>query len=188
MIRCATLFFIGCLLGGCPEANSNQTDPSEPKLCEQHSDCGANEFCDDGVCHEVHFDDSDAGSTSVDTYVAGLEKVGEMGRVKLTLVESDPLPQDLTLYTWQLLLTDAEGTPINGAQIVAEPRMPDHGHGTNPQFTEAEAVDGEGRYQLLDMNLFMAGVWQINIVVTLVGDGDAGAVEDTLHFRFDLEG
>ena len=181
----ATLCLIG-LLAACPEPHDH--DHHGGAHCEQHSDCGAGEHCMEGTRQGMHGGGTDAGRAPVDTYVAGLEKSGAMGRVVLTLVESDPLPRDLTLYTWQLLLTDTEGNPIDGARIVAEPRMPDHGHGTHPQFTEATAVDGAGRYELADMNLFMAGVWQINIVVTLNGADDAGASEDQLNFRFDLEG
>ena len=161
MIRCAPWLLMACFSFGCSEGHDDDHDHHHGgDACEQHSDCGANEFCDEGTCHEVHSSDVDGGAASVDTYRAGLEKIGEMGQVKLTLVESNPIPRDLTLYTWQLLLTDVDGNPIDGAQIVAEPRMPDHGHGTNPQFTEAMSVEGAGRYELVDLNLFMAGVFQ----------------------------
>ena len=72
----------------------------------------------------------DAGPGPGDEYIAGMEKVSSEGHFRVALVESTPIPQDLTLYTWVLEVRDADGQPLDGASVVAEPTMPDHGHGT----------------------------------------------------------
>ena len=150
-------------LGACPAAHDHEHEHGDGGhhgvACEQHSDCGEAEHCMDGVCHGVGGNGADGGSSPVDTYVAGLSKTGAMGRVVLTLVESDPLPRDLTLYTWTILVTDPAGNPIDGARVTAEPRMPDHGHGTTPLFHDASYSEPDGHYSLDDIDLFMPGYW-----------------------------
>ena len=118
-----------------------------------------------------------------DTYHAGLEREGEEGRVRVRLVDSDPVPQDTGLYTWTLTVEDLEGEPVVGASVSAEPTMPAHGHGTFPAITEATPLEEVGHFRLADMDLFMAGVWDVALTVSLV---DGGA--DTLTFHFRLEG
>ena len=115
-----------------------------------------------------------------DTYVAGLAKVGEIYTV--SLIESQPIPKDTGLYTWVVELSDAGGDPVIGATIVAEPTMPDHGHGTFPPTTEAIALETPGHYELTDMDLFMPGVWQVEIFIDVDDDSDG------VIYNFDLEG
>ena len=145
--------------------------------------------CGDDHDHEGHHH-ADAGSGPAvdagsalqgDEYIAGMEKVSTDGHFRVALVESTPIPQDLTLYTWVLEVRDADGQPIDGASVVAEPTMPDHGHGTFPITTPGVAADGVGRFTLTDMDLFMAGVWQIELRIT------AGDVSDTAFFHFVLD-
>ena len=145
--------------------------------------------CGDDHDHEGHHHHHsgpgpavDAGSgLQGDEYIAGMEKVSTDGHFRVALIESTPIPQDLTLYTWVLEVRDADGQPIDGASVVAEPTMPDHGHGTFPITTPGVAADGVGRFTLTDMDLFMAGVWQIELRIT-VGD-----VSDTAFFHFVLD-
>lgn len=144
-----------------------------------------------GNDHDHDGDDhADAGPVSTadagtalqgDEYIAGMEKVSTDGHFRIALVESTPIPQDLTLYTWVLEVRDADGQPIDGASVVAEPTMPDHGHGTFPITTPGVASDGVGRFTLTDMDLFMAGVWQIELRIT------AGELNDTVFFHFVLD-
>ena len=145
--------------------------------------------CGDDHDHEGD-DHADAGPTSTidagpglqgDEYIAGMEKVSSEGHFRVALIESTPIPQDLTLYTWVLEVRDADGQPIDGASVVAEPTMPDHGHGTFPITTPGVTAEGVGRFTLTDMDLFMAGVWQIELRIT------AGDVSDTAFFHFVLD-
>ncbi len=129
-----------------------------------------------------HTPQTDAGSGMPgDLYVAGMEKVSTDGHFKVALISSDPIPQDLTLYTWVVELRDADGTPIEGGAVVAEPTMPDHGHGTFPATTTGEANDQPGQFVLRDMDLFMAGTWQIEL------DVSQGDTQDTVFFAFVLD-
>ena len=122
-----------------------------------------------------------ASNGSVDTYVAGLAKDGVLGVLRVRLMESDPIPEYTDMYTWTLEVVDLDGQRIIGATVIAEPRMPGHGHGTFPPFTEAVESAGGG-YQLVDMDLFMPGIWQVTIRIT-TADGN-----DEVVYDFDLVG
>ena len=118
----------------------------------------------------------------LDTYVTGLEKTGDNGHFVVQLIDSDPIPKDLTLYDWRVVVLDLHGDPVDGAFVEAEPRMPAHDHGTHPEFTAATAGDEPGTYDLLDLNLFMAGVWEVTIRV------EEGGMSDEVSYAFDLDG
>lgn len=190
-MRNSGIFFLSLLLG-CPTETHPQASmtPPEPVAdCQGHADCGVNQACVETVCTDLDPVQPDAGGPApVDSYVAGLEKSGDLGKVSVRLIESDPIPQDLTLYTWTLELRDAQGEAIDGASLIAEPTMPDHNHGTFPRFTEAVPLETAGHYELKEMDLFMAGVWQVDIEITLPSEGDAAVETDSVTFRFDLEG
>ena len=138
--------------------------------------------------HHHHHHTADAGAgvdagggLGADVYIAGMEQVGADGVFRVALIESSPIPQDLTLYTWLIEVRDADGNPVEGAAVVAEPTMPDHGHGTFPITTPGVAAEGVGRFTLSDMDLFMAGVWRVELRVS-VGD-----LTDTIRFHFALD-
>lgn len=118
-----------------------------------------------------------------DTYVAGLAKEGASGVYRFVLVESAPIPKYTGPYTWTVKLTDLDGNAIEGASLVAEPRMELHAHGTFPPVFDAAPTGEPGTYTLSDMDLFMPGVWTVYLRVQ---DGDA--VKDEVAFRFELEG
>ena len=125
---------------------------------------------------------ADAGAgLQGDEYLAGMEKASTDGHFRIALIESTPIPQDLTLYTWTIEVRDANGQPLDGATVVAEPTMPDHGHGTFPITTPGVAAEEVGRFTLTDMDLFMAGVWQIELRIS------AGELSDTAFFHFVLD-
>ena len=125
---------------------------------------------------------ADAGTgLQGDEYLAGMEKVTTDGHFRVALIESTPIPQDLTLYTWTIEVRSADGQPLDGATVVAEPTMPDHGHGTFPITTPGVAADGVGRFTLTDMDLFMAGVWQVELRISV------GELSDTAFFHFVLD-
>ena len=123
------------------------------------------------------------GGIVADTYVAGLEQVGEDGIFSVRLVESDPIPRDTGIYTWTIEVVDATGGPVTGVTVLAEPMMPAHGHGTIPKFIDGIPSEGEGRYRLADMDLFMPGIWRV--IITLTHDDGR---EDVALYHFDLEG
>jgi hypothetical protein len=127
--------------------------------------------------------DVTGSDANVDEYVAGLEKIGDSEHILVRLVQSDPIPQDTGYYDWTLEIVTADGSPLVGATVVAEPRMPAHGHGTFPPTTEGLEGDEEGRYTIKAMDLFMAGVWRVEILVE-----DSEGTADRVEYNFDLEG
>ena len=145
--------------------------------------CAASCVPTDSAGDATSFDTSasDVVKSDVDQYVAGLEKSGAKGWVTVKLVVSDPIPQDTGFYTWTVEVHTTEGEPLTGAEVIAKPTMPDHEHGTYPPTTTGKD-EGGGRYRLEEMNLFMPGVWQIEIRVNSEAD------DDTVVYRFDLEG
>jgi len=120
---------------------------------------------------------------AADIYVAGLERAGERGVFSVRLVESDPIPRDTGIYTWTIEVVDANGQLVTGATLQVEPTMPAHGHGTFPRITDGTPAEGEGRYVLAELDLFMPGIWRVPIAIT-----HADGREDVAVYRFDLEG
>jgi len=119
--------------------------------------------------------------TTPDAYVANLYKVGDNEVFSVMLTASSPLPKYTDVYDWTLQVFDGEGNPLTGLAMEAEPTMPEHGHGTFPLVTDA-VEEPSGVYTLPQLDLFMAGVWEVEIRVT---NTDEGA--DISRFYFDLE-
>jgi len=109
--------------------------------------------------------------TRGDTYVANLAKTSFSGKVRATLMSSEPGPPARGNNTWKIQIATEGGDPISGAPITVTPFMPDHGHGTSviPTITPGE----NGTYDVVPVNLFMPGVWRITISkITNAGPGD----------------
>ena len=128
-------------------------------------------------------DSSDDAPSAWDTYVVGLEKVGEQGTFKVRLLLSDPIPQDTGFYDWTVEVVTNDDLPVSGASVMARPTMPAHGHGTFPPQTTAVEQEVAGLYQLSDLDLFMAGVWRIELTIK-----SAEGQMDQVVYNFDLEG
>jgi hypothetical protein len=78
---------------------------------------------------------------------------------KFTLKQSSPAPPARGTDTWNVHVTDANGTALSNLTLTAKPFMPDHGHG--PAVTPAVANNGNGDYTVTNLYFFMAGVWQV---------------------------
>jgi hypothetical protein len=113
----------------------------------------------------------------VDTFAPGLSRPGEGERLRFTLLASDPAPLRKGDHRWTLAVTDAGNSPVGGATITVTPFMPDHGHGT-PIKTTVRPDASPGQYVLEPVNLFMPGVWRVQIDVEKEG------TTDTAAFRF----
>ena len=125
-----------------------------------------------------------------DAYAPGLQKEDNGLTVALSL--STPEPKYVGKYTWTLTLSApafGETPPVPWADVIATPTMPAHGHGTFPLTTLASRVS-EGVYELHEMDLFMAGLWQVDIAVTW--EDPHGRYEEfqesQVTFEFDLDG
>lgn len=99
-----------------------------------------------------------------DDLLAPLERAGEQGQLVGRVLRITPELNYKGRYDWSVQLFDSKERPVSGASITVKPRMPGHGHGTSP-VTVREG-DEAGVYELLNVNLYMAGLWQVPLAVT----------------------
>ena len=109
------------------------------------------------------------------SFELGLSESGAAGYTA-TLMEASPFPVSRDDNDWTLELTDAGDNPAGGLDLVFDPQMPDHGHGTPVRATVTET--DAGTYEVTRINLWMPGYWEIGVDVR---DGDQTV--DTLMFR-----
>ena len=176
MMRTLSIAFLALLITGCSNKASDSVDAHGGHAGHDTGSTTGSDTGDDG---DTTGDAPEVG----DTYVVGLEKTDDTCAGKLML--SDPIPAFIGKYTWTVQVADADGNALPDHKVEAEPTMPQHGHGTWPQFTEgAPAEDAaNGEYTLTEMDLFMPGLWRVDIRVT---GGDDLACKVTYWFA--LEG
>jgi YtkA-like len=121
-----------------------------------------------------------AADTRKDIYTAGLSK--QAGSLVVKLIESKPGPPIKGTNALTLEVLDAAGAPLDGASVTVTPWMPDHAHGSAAKIVVTPL--GGGRYQVDNVYLAMAGLWQIKIGVQPPG---GGALQETM-FQFCLDG
>jgi hypothetical protein len=98
----------------------------------------------------------------------GLLAVGQKALVQARVVAASVVPPMRYENTWTIELTDAQGAPLAGAKIAdACAYMPVHGHGERARRVTGLAEPG--RFQLEDLNLKMAGPWEVQLAVTSPG-------------------
>jgi hypothetical protein len=83
------------------------------------------------------------------------------------------------LQTVRVAVADSSGAPVEGATIVVDGGMPQHGHGlpTQPRVTRSL---GNGEYLVEGLRFNMGGWWVLRFDV----DGSVG--RDTVTFNLDL--
>jgi hypothetical protein len=83
------------------------------------------------------------------------------------------------LQTLPVLVTDAQGRPVDGASIAVDGGMPEHGHGlpTQPRVTRAL---GGGLYEIEGLRFNMGGWWELKLAI----DSPAGADRVTFNLSF----
>jgi len=117
-----------------------------------------------------------AAETRADTYTLGMAKSGE--RLQVAFVEALPAPPARGDNTWTVAISDGAGAPMVDLPIEVEPYMPDHMHGSSiPAHVSATEIAGE--YLIEPVDLFMPGLWQVTLYLTLP-DG----TEDEVEFDF----
>lgn len=115
-----------------------------------------------------------------DTYVAGLEKAGAEGLLRVRLIDAQPAPPAIGVNQWMFEIVDSAGQVLEDCALDLDPRMPAHGHGTN---TDADITEmGEGRYEATPVDLFMPGLWVTQLSV------DCGGMQDSVIYEFWIEG
>ena len=100
------------------------------------------------------------------------------GRYLATL-EPSALLRPRKMQTVRVVITDAEGRPVDGAAIVIAGGMPQHGHGlpTRPRVTKSL---GDGAYEIEGVRFNMGGWWEFKVVI------EAAPGADTVTFNLDL--
>jgi hypothetical protein len=95
-----------------------------------------------------------------------------------TLQPADAL-KPRKMQTVQVVITDANSQPLDGAVITIDGGMPQHGHGlpTKPRVTRAT---GQGQYVIEGVRFNMGGWWEFKLAIT----GPAGT--DTVIFNLSL--
>ena len=118
-----------------------------------------------------------ANPATVDTYHAGIEKVGEAGLVKLAIDSALPAPPAKADNEWVVSLRHVSGPALDNAQLNVVPFMPEHGHGSSKKPVVTPL--GAGRYRLAPVNFMMPGLWETTIQINL-----ADKRKDKVVFRF----
>jgi YtkA-like len=106
-----------------------------------------------------------------ETYAPGLEETGAQGIFEIQLDSAKPAPPNEGNNEWTIELFDAQGKPVDGATFTIKPWMPDHGHGSS--IVPTVTPEGNGKYGITLLNLFMPGLWQITFTVTANGKTDS---------------
>jgi len=101
------------------------------------------------------------------------------GKLKLAVWTSPDQPPSRGMLTVKILARDASSsTPVDGLMLDIKPVMPSMGHGTPVKPTVM--AEGGGVYLASDVDLFMAGLWDLDISIT-------GAVTDTCVVPIDVQ-
>jgi hypothetical protein len=100
------------------------------------------------------------------------------GLYRATLEPQNPIRVG-KMQSVRVVLVDAAGQPVSGAQVTVDGGMPEHGHGlpTSPVATASAEV---GVYEIQGVKFNMGGWWVFSLHV----DGTAG--RDTVSFNLSL--
>jgi YtkA-like len=143
-----TVYLLFALLGACGGGMGDDGDDDTPVNC--------------------------ALETRDDDFGIGLTKTGDSNMLQFTLRDAVPAPPIRGDNTWviEVASTGVAGAPVDGADIVATPFMPDHGH-PSAKTVKIEAMPEAGQYQLSPVNFWMPGLWETTLEVTSPGGNDA---------------
>jgi len=96
-------------------------------------------------------------------------------------IRTSPQPPARGLLSVQYRITSADGLPLDGLTLTVIPWMPAMGHGTSTVPT-VEAR-GNGLYVLNDLNLYMAGLWELR---TRISGSTLGTTSGEVTPRFQI--
>lgn len=85
-------------------------------------------------------------------------------------LRTSPQPPERGLLSVQYRITDAGGTPLDGLTLTVIPWMPAMGHGSSTVPTIE--TKGNGLYVLRDVNLYMAGLWELRTRIAGAASGE----------------
>ena len=103
----------------------------------------------------------------------------DLGRYRIAYASAlQPLAIN-RIHAWVVHVADADGQPVDGAELAVSGGMPAHDHGlpTAPRMTRNL---GGGNYLVEGMKFHMGGAWEVVVTVT----GAEGV--DTVTWRLEL--
>jgi hypothetical protein len=127
--------------------------------------------CSNGTHHADDTSEGGAGNSGpsgtvscvsdarLDPAEAGFEKAGSNAALWFRLEKIEPAPPSKGDNIFTISVHDEAGEPFTGA-LGAKAKMPDHGH-ESPTVPVVSLDADSATYTVSDVNLFMAGVWQV---------------------------
>jgi YtkA-like len=182
MIRNQSWLALGVLacaaLGGCSSSSAPAASASSSSAGGASSAAGLGAPSGTVEC---------ATEAGVDSYTAGLTKLGANGELTFTLVSSTPAPPALDDNRFLVQVSGLDGTPVAG-ELSAVLDMPEHGH-TSPKTPVIAFDAASGSFSLDPMYFFMVGIWRITLtfepaVSGAGGAGDSASSADSAVFQF----
>jgi hypothetical protein len=99
-----------------------------------------------------------------DVYQRGLEKAGNKQGIKVAIVDAEPAPPQAEVYNkLRVRVTDGGGQPMDDVALVIHTLMPEHNHGVTVPIKVTPL--GQGEFEINPLYLFMAGFWEITVIV-----------------------
>lgn len=118
---------------------------------------------------------------AIEAYSANLPMAGSAGLLKFVLVSASPAPPVRGINSWTLKLLDASGTPVTNATFpTIKLWMPYMRHGSS--IIPTVKSNGDGTYQITELDLIMAGVWQFTFTA------QSASIKDTAMYTFCVGG
>lgn len=122
-----------------------------------------------------------AADPAADSAGAPLTTVtGPKSHLQLAIHTSPEQPPSRGTITVRYVITEPSGAPVDGLTLTVAPDMPAMGHGT--PVAPKVAAAGRGEYVATDVNLFMAGRWELRTTLR----GGPGAVSDEVVVPVDV--
>ena len=83
------------------------------------------------------------------------------------------------IHSWEIILSTADGTPVQNAIMSLQGGMPDHNHGlpTQPRVTGSPEP---GRYLIEGIRFHMPGNWEITLSIKSEAGNDSATLEFSL--------
>jgi len=124
-----------------------------------------------------------------ETFVVGLEHVGDDGALDFKLMSATPAPPGRDFNSWLIQVNTMSagvvGAGLSDARITVAPFMPDHAHGPGAYKPIVQPMPDPGAYQIDQINTWMPGFWQITIDAT--AETAAGTVHDSTIYKFCIQ-
>jgi hypothetical protein len=98
-------------------------------------------------------------------------QLSDAGLFQISWSSDSDVPPLNQIHIWTLHVETADGQPVEGATILVDGGMPQHGHGlpTSPEVTEDL---GNGDYRVEGMKFQMPGFWEVRFNINADGQSD----------------